>query len=70
MKILNESTEKCLVCLEKATHFSGHVQLPNGDHIIAGFCDKHSDIESPDLLKSLGCHGAWDERFGRRKFIY
>ena len=59
-----KATEKCIVCLKKATNFGGHVIDENGKTIIAGWCDKHADITSPNLLRREGCYGAWHKRYG------
>jgi len=57
-------TKRCLVCLRKATNYSGFVTSKKHGTIIAGWCEGHSDIPSPDLLNMCGCFGHYDKRYG------
>jgi hypothetical protein len=62
-----KTTEKCIVCLKKATNFSGHVIKNDGRIIIAGWCDEHSDLHSINLLNKNGCFGGWHNEYGISK---
>lgn len=49
------STINCIVCLEKATCFGGHVHAEK-EMIIAGFCKDHFNT-LPTIDGCQGCYG-------------
>lgn len=69
MSKLNETTTKCLVCLEPATVFGGNVIDENGDQIIAGWCKEHSDIPVPKLMNTDGCYGGYHKSYGKKRWM-
>lgn len=65
--------ENCIVCLKKATVFTGHLLLKEGCvplNIIkvgAGFCKKHNKDEfilAPEKFGIKGCFGEWKPKYG------
>ena len=59
-------TERCLVCLEPATVYAGHV-MAGAAEVTAGWCRAHADTPCPNLLNRQGCYGAWIDLYGRRR---
>ena len=79
MKAINEkiigSTTRCIVCLKKATHYTGHLVKGNGK-VLAGWCDEHRNTTLCDeqartghmyLMDRVGCFGAWHRSYGFKK---
>lgn len=60
------STLNCIVCLEKAVGFGGHVHSGN-EIITAGFCKTHFDthIKTNPIESCKGCYGEWKEEMGK-----
>lgn len=58
------TTDKCIVCLEKAQYFSGHV-LKDGKKITAGFCSSEHLFEATRNVYG-GCLGDWKEEYELR----
>jgi len=68
-------TTKCIICLKKATCYTGHV-VKEGEPISAGWCREHAEVylrpwdEPSESLGSLylgnkmGCYGGWMECYG------
>lgn len=52
-------TVNCIVCLKPAEFWSGHVLTEDDKVITAGFCKKHIDTHSPDLIDRIGCFGGY-----------
>ena len=65
MKIYYQTT-KCIQCLKRATNWGGHV-LNEKECIIAGWCDKHVGMFSPNLMGKTGCFGGWHKKYGREE---
>lgn len=70
-KIIGD-TKKCIVCLKKAIHFTGHV-IKDNDIVFAGFCDDHintyinkwKNTENYYYLGNMkGCYGGWMPEYG------
>ena len=64
--------KNCIVCLRKATKFTGHVVKEN-DIVFAGFCDDHINTyinkwrktENYYYLGNMeGCYGGWMPEYG------
>ena len=56
-------TEKCIVCLEKAIYYGGHVRLGEMD-VLAGWCNKHKDTKPIYLANEQGGFGGWVKEYG------
>ena len=59
-------TENCIICLNPATNYCGHVLL-GPIAITAGFCGKHTDTNIPSLANMQGCYGGWLPEYGLKK---
>ena len=53
-------------CYKKVVMSTGHVKAFDGEHVIAGFCDSHSQ-RGPLTMSWLGCWGEWQMWMGARE---
>lgn len=57
-------TTQCIVCLDDAVMWSGHVRR-KGKSVTAGWCgDSHMVNYRAGLLARTGCHGGWHKKYG------
>jgi hypothetical protein len=63
---ITASVENCIVCLKKATSFTGHVHKEDGEAVIAGFCQLHNNKKQING-KCKGCYGYWENDMGYDK---
>lgn len=72
MKTINKyyKVKKCIICLKKATSFSGNLKDLKGNKriIISGRCKEHFNINIPDFMNKMYCHGAWHSMYGIQKY--
>lgn len=61
--------KNCIVCLKKATIYTGHVMKENLV-VSAGFCEKHQDAPCASLLGEEGCFGGWHKEYGITEEIF
>jgi hypothetical protein len=56
-------TKICVVCHERATHWTGHIHVDDGPCVSAGWCEKHSlwasgkhpnDAGITEVIRGLG----------------
>jgi hypothetical protein len=56
-------TAKCVICLNKAFFYSGHV-LKDGQKVTAGFCTYDHAYEGERIAAPNGCLGEWKPEYG------
>lgn len=58
-----QQTTKCIVCLRRATSWSG-VVLKSQRDVSAGFCVRHERLRLRNMLRREGCLGGWHKMMG------
>ncbi len=61
--------ENCIICLKKATVFTGHVlKGTRREKVTAGWCkDDLQKSEDMTLMKGAACFGEWKPEYGIRE---
>ncbi len=67
-----KQTKNCIVCLKKATQWSGHVikfpKQPIREALIAGFCAEHVGVLKYHLyFNRRGCYGFYNKNHGSQE---
>ena len=62
-------TKNCVECLKPATSYTGHVTRSDGKHVIAGWCEDHTEMGETEVEEDghrPGYRGQWTEEMGVR----